>query len=48
MYMSIYGIDNVRGGAFCSEELGGADKYIIDRKEIKDKFSDFEINNYIA
>lgn len=31
MYMSIYGMDNVRGGAFCSEELGGADKYILSR-----------------
>ena len=31
MYMSIYGKEKVRGGAFCSIVLGGADKYIIDR-----------------
>ena len=31
MYMSIFGVDNVRGGSFCSVELGGADKYIIKR-----------------
>tara|TARA_Y100001970_G_scaffold293968_1_gene445196 strand:- start:8899 stop:9543 length:645 start_codon:yes stop_codon:yes gene_type:complete len=31
MYMSIYGMDNVRGGAFCSDELSGADKYILNR-----------------
>lgn len=31
MYMSIYGMDNVRGGAFCSENLSGADKYVLSR-----------------
>lgn len=31
MYMSIFGVENVRGGSFCSVELGGADKYIIKR-----------------
>ena len=31
MYMSIYGIEKVRGGAFCSINLGGADRYILNR-----------------
>ena len=31
MYMSIYGKEKVRGGAFCSINLGGADKYILER-----------------